>query len=119
MTLRRVKRSTRGLALEIEAEPGVDYTTRFIGTLRGFDPSSRPGPMPPSTNALPVTRLYSPDIGAVLGEVRGTRAEYQFNGDELYVRATVLSTKLKANGLFSNEVERAWIQPVVLPASKR
>jgi len=111
--LRRIERSDRRLAVEIEPEAGVDYTTRFIGTLRGFDPTSRPAPPPRGTNALPVTRLYSPDIGAVLGEVRGPRAEYTFTGDELYVRATVLSTKPKANWIETNEVERAWVQPVV------
>lgn len=112
--LRGVERTPRGLALEIEAEPGVDYTTRFIGTLRGFDPTSRPASAP-GTNALPVTRHYSAEIGATLSEARGPRAAYTFAGDELYVRATVLSTKLKANGLATNEVERAWVQPVVVP----
>jgi hypothetical protein len=115
VTLKDVKRTARGLAIEIEAEPGVDYTTRFIGTLRGFDPSSRPAPLP-NTNSLPVTRLYSDDIGAVLAEVRGPRAEYEFHGDELYVRATVSSTKPKANPVVKNETESAWVQPVVVPA---
>jgi hypothetical protein len=117
--LRDVKRTGRGLAVEVDAEPGVAYTTRFVGTLRGFDPASRPASSPPGTNALPVTRIYSPDIGAVLGEVKGTRAEYRFTGDELYVRATVVSSRLKPNGIVSNEVERAWVQPVVLPSSRR
>ncbi|MFM1769809.1 MAG: hypothetical protein RJA22_2338 [Verrucomicrobiota bacterium] len=117
--LRDVRRSGRGLSLEIEPEAGVEYTTRFIGTLRGFDPTSRPGSLPAGTNALPVTRIYSPDIGAVLAEVRGPRAEYRFTGDELYVRATVVSSKAKANGIVTNEVERAWVQPVVPSARGR
>lgn len=117
--LREVKRGSRGLSLVIDPEPGVEYTTRFVGTLRGFDPTSRPAPAAPGTNALPITRLYSPDIGAVLGEVKGLRAEYRFTGDELYVRATITSSRLKANGIVTNELERAWVQPVVLPASRR
>ena len=114
VTLKRIESNSRGLQVEIEPEEGVEYTTRFIGTLRGFDPTSRPSPPAPGTNALPVTRIYSSEIGTVLSEVRGPRAAYQFQGDELYVRATILSTKLKPNGLFSNEVERAWVQPVVI-----
>lgn len=117
--LRRVDRSTRRLSLEIEAEPGIEYTTRFIGTLRGFDPTSRPAPTPPGTNALPVTRLYSSEIGTLLAEVRGPRADYTLHGDELYVRASVISSKRKANGIETNEVERAWVQPVVPPAPPR
>ena len=121
--LRQVERTKNRLALEIDKEPGVDYTTQFIGTLRGFDPSSRPAPQPTnsanSTNApLPVTRIYSADIGIVLGEVRGTQAEYTLHGDELYVRAKVISTKLKTNPYSTNEVEAAWVQPLVAPTAE-
>ena len=63
-----------------------------------------------------MTRIYSADIGAVLAEVRGPRAEYNFHGDELYVRAKVTSTKPKANPYAIGEVEAAWVQPVVAPA---
>ncbi len=115
VTLKNFERSRRGIALEIEAEPGVEYTTQFIGTLRGFDPSSLPRPQP-TNSALPVTRIYSADIGAVLAEVRGLRPEYTFHGDELYVRAKVTSTKPKANPYAIGEVEAAWVQPVVAPA---
>jgi len=56
------------------------------------------------------------DIGAVLAEVRGPRARYTFHGDELYIRAKVISTKPKANPYAKNEFEAAWTQPVVAPA---
>jgi hypothetical protein len=36
-------------------------------------------------------------------------------GDELYVRAKVISSKPKANGVRSDEVESAWVQPQVTP----
>ncbi|MEY2407880.1 MAG: hypothetical protein QOF48_550 [Verrucomicrobiota bacterium] len=112
--MKNIERSGRGLALEIDAEAGVEYTTQFIGTLRGFDPSSSPGPQP-TNSPLPVTRIYSSEIGTVLSEVRGPRADYVFHGDELYVRARIVSTKPKANPYARNEFERAWIQPVVAP----
>jgi len=70
------------LSLRIRPEAGVTHTTQFIGTYRGHPDS---------------------EIGTVLAEVAGSEAEYQFRGDELYVRAKVISSRL-------NEV--AWTQPV-------
>jgi len=113
--LKTMERSGRGLSIEIDAEPGVEYTTQFIGTLRGFDPSSRPAPQP-TNSALPVTRIYSSEIGALLAETRGPQAEYKFHGDEIYVRAKVTSTKPKANPYAKGETEVAWVQPAVAPA---
>jgi hypothetical protein len=60
----------------------------------------------------PVTRRYSGDVGAVLAEVTGTTATYRFRGDELYVRARVVSSKAKVNGSLPRETETAWTQPV-------
>ena len=113
--LKKVARSRQGIALEVDPDPGVEYTTQFIGTLRGFDPTSVPGTQP-TNSPLPVTRIYSPDIGALFAEVRGPRAEYTFHGDELYVRAKVISTKPKANPYAKDEFEAAWVQPVVAPS---
>ena len=110
--LKDVRRTKRELAVEIEAEPGVSYKTEFIGTLKGFDPTSRPGPRP--TNSIyAVTRLYTEQIGAVLAVAEGPRASYTLDGDELYVRAKVTSTKPKLNAFGTNETEVAWTQPVV------
>lgn len=111
-----VRRTKDELAVEIEGEPGVSYKTEFIGTLEGFDPASVPGPRP--TNSIyAVTRLYSEQIGAVLAVVEGTSASYKLEGDELYVRAKVTSSKRKANTSTEGETEAAWIQPLV-PARK-
>jgi hypothetical protein len=116
--LKDIRRGDRELFLEIEAEPGVTYTTQFIGTLEGFDPSSQPGPRP--TNSIfAVTRRYSEEIGAVLGVSEGTRASYTLQGDELYVRAKVTSSKRKNNSPVENEMESAWVQPLVPDARTR
>jgi hypothetical protein len=61
----------------------------------------------------PITRQYSGDIGEVFAVRRGTDAEYTMSGDELYVRAKVVSSKLKANPHAPGEKETAWTQPVV------
>jgi hypothetical protein len=58
-------------------------------------------------------RRYSRDVGAVLAEVRGPRASYTLKGDEIYVRAKVISSKPKENSGVGGEVELAWTQPLV------
>ena len=67
-----------------------------------------------STNGhqLAVTRLYSAGMGAVLQSHRGTNASYTWQGDELYVRARITSSRVKENGVMPGERERAWTQPV-------
>ena len=110
--LKDVQRRNNLLSLEIDPEAGVAYTVQFIGTRKGFDQSHEPV-RGKEGDALPVTQRYSPEIGAVLAEVKGTRARYEPKGDELYVRAKVFSTKLKANATATNEMEMAWTQPIV------
>lgn len=117
VTLREVRRDPRELSLVIEPEPEVTYTTQFIGTRRGFDPESQPAPEP--VDDMPAfSRRYSADIGMVLAEVKGTTASYTLQGDEIYVRAKVISSKRKANGTLPNEREMAWVQPLI-PAPRR
>jgi len=112
VTLKQVRRSDRELSVEIDAQPGVTYTTHFIGTKKGFDPTSRPGPRP-TNSVFAVTRIYSDDIGEVLAVVAGERASYRLEGDELYVRAKVISSKPKENPYAKGEMESAWVQPAV------
>jgi hypothetical protein len=109
--LKNVRRERRELSLNIDPEPGVTYKTEFIGTLEGFDPTSTPGPRP--TNSIyAVTRHYSEQIGAVLAVAEGTQASYKLQGDEIYVRAKVISSKRKTNPYLKGETETAWTQPL-------
>lgn len=110
--LRELWRSPRHLALQIEPEPGVTYLTRFIGTRRNFDARSE-FVAPSSLTDLPFSRRYSSDIGRVLAEVPGLVASYVLRGDELYVRAKVISSKRKVNSTALHEFEVAWTQPLV------
>lgn len=112
VTLIDVRRDASTLRLEIEPEEGVTYTTRFIGTRQGYDPHSEPVASA-DLDAASVTRRYSDDIGVVLAEVDGTSPAYTFSGDELYVRAKVVSSRRKENPYHAGEYEAAWIQPVV------
>jgi len=116
VTLKELTRTATTLALEIQAEPGVTYVTQFIGTRRGYDPSSQLLPPRAGDTSAAKTlphRRYSKDVGAVLAEVKGAAASYTLRGDEIYVRARVISSKAKVNGSVANEFETAWTQPVV------
>jgi hypothetical protein len=112
VTLKDVQREKDRIALQIEPEPGVTYTTEFIGTRRGYDPESEPVlgeyDKPPR-----VTRRYSSDIGAVLAKSDSLSPAYTLKGDELYVRARVTSSKVKANPAEPGEFEQAWVQPIL------
>ncbi len=110
--LRELQQSAKGISLEIEAEPGVTYTTQFIGTRRNYDKRNEPQ-RNTAGEALRVAHIYSKDIGAVLAEVKGTKAGYTLRGDEIYVRAKVISSKPHPNPSQKGDVETAWLQPVV------
>jgi len=112
VTLRDVQRGKDRLSVQIEAEPGVTYTTQFLGTRKGFDQTHEPL-RNTSGQALHVTHRYSKDVGALLAQEQGSSVSYALRGDEIYVRAKIISSKLKANGVAKNEVECAWSQPLV------
>lgn len=100
-------------SVKIHPEDEVEYTIQFIGTREGYDASSEPFVDEEGRERSDRTRLYSKDIGEVLQESIGNEAVYQFQGDELYVRARVISSKPKENPFREGEVEKAWIQPVI------
>lgn len=112
VTLRDVQRGKKSLSVEIETEPGVTYTTEFIGTRKGYDRKSQPV-TDESGTTMRTTRQYSADIGKVLAKVEGASASYKLKGDEIYVRARITSSKLKADPYREGEVEVAWTQPLV------
>jgi hypothetical protein len=110
VAVRQIDAGGDRLSIEIEPEDGVSYVTEFVGTRSGFDPASEPVY---DEEGNPVTRCYSADIGAVLATVEGLNPVYSFTGDELYVRARVISSKQKENYYEQGEKEKAWIQPVI------
>src|SRR4029453_4939695 len=112
VTLTDVQRGRDHIAVEIDAEPGLVYRTDFIGTRRGYDRTRVPV-LGENGSALRVTNTYSKEIGTVLASVEGASARYTLKGDEIYVRARVTSSKLKADPPSPGEHEQAWTQPVV------
>jgi hypothetical protein len=78
--------------IRIKEEPGVDYVTEFIGTSEGKGDVGTPGQMLFITNTNPAT--------------------YTLDGDELYVRARIRSTRLHPRPYAEGDYETAWVQPV-------
>lgn len=110
VTLTSVATSAESLSLQIEEEVGVTYKTEFIGTRKNYDRTKTPV-LDAEGKPLPVTQRYSDDVGAVLATVEGPLPSYTFQGDELYVRARVTSSKVHPNPSELGEPERAWVQP--------
>lgn len=102
------------IALRIRPEPGVTYRTQFIGTRAGYTPHTETVERVEGSDRTHTVRRYSDEIGVVLAEVEGTNPTYTPAGDELYVRAKIISSKAKANPYREGEVEAAWTQPVTM-----
>ena len=68
--LEEVRFDGKTVSIKIQAEKDVKYTTKFIGTLKGFDDSSTPV-VDAEGKEIRTTRKYSSDIGKVLVENAG------------------------------------------------
>lgn len=110
VVLSSITASSNRLSLAIEAEEGVSYQTMFIGTRVSHDTSS----VAHNVDGEAVSRRYSASVGETLAIEDGVTPSYTFNGDELYVRARVISTRPKENPYHEGEFEMAWVQPVVV-----
>lgn len=118
VTLEKVTTSKNGLSVEVKPEKEVHYTIEFVGTRKGYDPKGTPV-TGANGKPIPATLRYSDDIGTVFKKVTGTKASYDFSGDELYVRALVTSSKKHPNPSEPGEFERAWAQPQIGPAAPK
>jgi hypothetical protein len=90
VVLDEITATRESMSIRIAATPGVTYRTKFIGT-----------------------RLNG-KAGELLQEVEGSEPAYRYQGDEIYVRATVVSSAPHPNGYEKTDVQTAWVQPVVL-----
>ena len=105
----------RRLSLQLHARPGERFVTRFIGTRRGVSLNGRPR-FDAAGKVLETTLDYrseaGPQIGEILAEVKGPRPSYHLRGDELYVRAGVVSSRKPEVPSTEAEFQQAWTQPV-------
>ncbi|MCP3905348.1 MAG: hypothetical protein GY715_17105 [Planctomycetes bacterium] len=95
--LRDFGASDDAMWLSIETEPGVAYTTEFIGTRM--------------RDGRPV------EVGEVLATTTASRPEYRLPDDVLYVRARVTSSRSHPNPFAEGDMETAWGQPITGPAA--
>ncbi len=89
VALKEVGFVENGLTVKIEPEKGVDYKIQFIGVKKGKMNSE------------------------ILKIMEGTSATYKLPEDILFVRAKIISNKLKENPYREGDVEVAWTQPVL------
>ncbi|MFT5142952.1 MAG: hypothetical protein ACI80V_000239 [Rhodothermales bacterium] len=88
VTLSDVVFDGKALQVHIAPKDGVSYVTHFVGTRTGGEP------------------------GQVFQTTKGTTARFELAGDELFVRATIISDELMPNPYREGETEKAWTQPV-------
>ena len=92
-------------SFRIQPEKGVTYTTWFIGTRKNFKSSG-------DLARLNSLKPSEAGIGEILGQSQSLEPSYTFDGDELYVRTEIISSKKMGNPYVAGEHERAWLQPV-------
>jgi hypothetical protein len=81
------------IKIAVNTEEGINYIIRFTGSYKDTTEENK---------------------SVVFYQHKGILAEYYFQGIELFVRAEVISSKLKENPYREGEFEKAWIQPVVV-----
>ncbi len=105
--------TSKDFRIRIKEDFGIFYTTQFIGTREKFDRTSDIR-LDQGGQAIPgVSRRYSKEVGQVLLETTENPAVYRLQGDELYVRARIVSSKPHPNPFTLGDREMAWTQPVV------
>ena len=117
VTLRSVEydQAARCLHLEVEPDGDATYRVEFIGSLKGTDTTAIPIDQPPvagSRNLVRPAHRYSDRIGEVLATVEGPVADYRLNGNELYVRGVITSSRAPADPSWEGQRQQAWTQPV-------
>ncbi len=116
VALVKVVSSPKGLKVQVHPEDGATYAIEFLGTKQSANLQGEPI-LDQDGKPIRATQIYSKDIGQVFQKVEGTEAAYEFEGDELYIRARITSSKKHPNPSEPGENERAWTQPAVGPAA--
>ncbi|MEY4642449.1 MAG: hypothetical protein RLZZ227_2443 [Pseudomonadota bacterium] len=123
VTLESLDISDERMQIEIKPERGVRYRIEFIGTLQDADLEGRPVTGETHEHEGSLDHLhqtiyrYSDDIGRVLKTVEGTSATYHVQGNEIYVRARITSSRAHPNPYAAGDTEMAWTQPLVVLAN--
>ena len=96
--IKNIDYNNQSYLIHINEKPGITYTTQFIGSTVNFDSLDD----------------NNKEIGKILFETEMNPAKYNFTGEEMYVRAKIISDKIQDNPYSEGDLEMAWTQPVVL-----
>jgi hypothetical protein len=89
VTLSQVKLVKNELIIEVKAETGINYIIEFVGVIKDSGQS------------------------AVLKKMNGTNGKFKLTSRHDFVRARIISDKIKPNPYQEGEFEMAWTQPVL------
>lgn len=103
--------SSRRLQLKIRPEPNVKYRTEFRGTLKNYDRAVKKVPSP-AGDPQSIRLQHGEDIGILLASSDSLEPHFQLTGNELYVRAIILSDQVMVNPYAPGQKQQAWTQPV-------
>ena len=92
--LKEVSFTNNKLSVEVSTQVGVEFTIQFWGARNAGKGKS--------------------DQRTLLKEVKGSQGSFKVTNKYLFVRAKVISSKLKENPYKEGDRETAWIQPVTL-----
>ena len=88
VSLNSLEQTNGKIKIEIKSEADINYTIHFIGVRKG---------------SL---------VSEIFESVEGNIASFEMTNDMLFVRARVVSTKIKENPFQEGDFEMAWTQPV-------
>ena len=88
--LKSLARDSKGISIEIDPEPNIEYGIHFIGYKKGDDNTK------------------------LLKSVDGNKAKYIFEKDDIFVRVKIVSTALMPNPYTDGETKKAWTQPLIV-----
>lgn len=94
------------LSIDIFPQSGVSYETHFVAVRK---PAKLTLADPDQWAQLSESDLPAAEI---VGKSQSLNPSYQLNGDELYVRAVVMSNLPPVDPVFEGQRQQAWTQPV-------
>ena len=112
--LNDIKHTLASYTIQIQEEPGATYTTQFIGTRKGFDDTATPYLDEDGNPRTDVSQKYSNEIGIILHETTQSPAIYNIQGDEMYIRAKIISTLPLDSPFQEGGIQTAWTQPILI-----
>ena len=81
---------SKRISIEIDPEPNIEYGIHFVGYKKDDDNTK------------------------LLKSIEGTKANYVFEKDDIFVRVKIVSTAPMPNPYTDGETKKAWTQPLIV-----